>query len=61
MLVPRDRIFDVPAWMVEDELIHINAQAAAEDTTKPTQDLMAADMRGSPTSLSEQLEALARG
>lgn len=40
--VQRDKVFDVPQYMIDDEMM-IMAAEAASDTTKPTQDLMAKD------------------
>lgn len=43
MGVPRDKVFDVPAYMIADELMIDASEASHKDASKPTQDLIAAD------------------
>jgi hypothetical protein len=47
MGVPRARgsIWDVPAYMVEDELMIAEVELMHTDTKKPTQDLIAQELR----------------
>lgn len=45
LLVPRDKVFDVPAYMWQDEVMKMRAEAAL-GSTRPTQDLMAKDRDG---------------